>query len=209
MRMGRVHSLWKHHSGLTIMRWSVVSKIRDLSARNRDRCLMRCAAPRNNTLCIRAKVRAIPTADDLESLQRVHLCIQGTGSHSAIQGGSKTGRVPGNPVLAVVLALGKRSRRRPPLLLLSALPAAAFAWSSSRPRSARPCISCEMARCRLRAALRSRASCSCCMRSCSLSHAHARCCQQCGELHRATFAAEHVGVNAAPAPANLRFCWRR
>ncbi len=52
MRMGGVHSLWKHHSGVTIMRWSVVSKIRDLSARNRDRCLMRCAAPRNNTLCI-------------------------------------------------------------------------------------------------------------------------------------------------------------
>ena len=86
MRMGGVHSLWKHHSGVTIMRWSVVSKIRDLSARNRDRCLMRCAAPRNNTLCISAEVRGISLTNDLESLQRVHVGVQGTGADPAVQG---------------------------------------------------------------------------------------------------------------------------
>src|SRR6266404_5672290 len=104
MRMGGVHSLWKHHSGVTIMRWSVVSKIRDLSARNRDRCLMRCAAPRNNTLCIRAEIRRVPLADDLEFLERVHIGIQGTGPHPTVQGDSQAGRIPRSPVLTVVLA---------------------------------------------------------------------------------------------------------
>jgi hypothetical protein len=103
MRMGGVHSLWQHHSGVTIMRWSVVSKIRDLSARNRDRCLMRCAAPRNNTLCIRTEVRGIPAADHLESLQRIHVGVQGTGCHPPIQGDSQVGRVPGSQVFTVVL----------------------------------------------------------------------------------------------------------
>src|SRR5882762_1604122 len=106
MRMGGVHSLWKHHSGVTIMRWSVVSKIRDLSARNRDRCLMRCAAPRNNTHHIRTEVRGIPAANDLESFQCVHVGIQGTRSRSTIQGDSEAGRILGIPILAVVLALG-------------------------------------------------------------------------------------------------------
>src|ERR1700756_5498766 len=108
MRMGGVHSLWKHHSGVTIMRWNVVSKIRDLSARNRDRCLMRCAAPRNNTLCIRTEVRGIPTSDDLESLECLYIGVQGTRSHPAIQGDGEIGRISGGPVLTVVLA-GRQS----------------------------------------------------------------------------------------------------
>ena len=91
MRMGGVHSLWKHHSGVTIMRWSVVWKIRDLSARNRDRCFMRCAAPRNNTLCIRSEVRGVPSADSLEPLERLHVRVQRTGADPAIQGDSEIG----------------------------------------------------------------------------------------------------------------------
>ena len=35
----------------------------------------------------------------------VYVCIQGTGPDSTIQGDSKAGRVPGNAVLAIVLAL--------------------------------------------------------------------------------------------------------
>lgn len=53
MRMGEVHSLRKHHSGVTIMRWNVVRKSGDLSGKNRDRCLRAPTALRNTTLCIR------------------------------------------------------------------------------------------------------------------------------------------------------------
>jgi hypothetical protein len=49
-------------------------------------------------------------ADGLESLQRVHICIQGTGSHSSIQANSQVGRIPGGPVLTVVLAAVSASR---------------------------------------------------------------------------------------------------
>ncbi len=39
----------------------------------------------------RANVRGIPTADHLESLERVHFCIQGTGSNPTVQGYSQAG----------------------------------------------------------------------------------------------------------------------
>ena len=52
---------------------------------------------------LRAEVRGIPAANDLESLQRVHLCIQGTRSRPTIQGYSQAGRIPGSPVLTIVL----------------------------------------------------------------------------------------------------------
>ena len=71
------------------MRWSVVSKIRDLSARNQDRCLMRCAAPRNNTHRIRAEVRRVSVTNHLERLERVHVWFQGIGAYSPIQGNSE------------------------------------------------------------------------------------------------------------------------
>ena len=53
---------------------------------------------------LRAKVRGIPPANDLESFECVYLCIQRTGSHPTIQGDSQARRIPGSPVLAVVLA---------------------------------------------------------------------------------------------------------
>jgi hypothetical protein len=39
----------------------------------------------------RAKVRGVSAAHDLESLERVHFCIQKTRNNSAIQGDCKTG----------------------------------------------------------------------------------------------------------------------
>jgi len=41
----------------------------DVSAKNRDGRLLGSAAPGNNTPCIRAKVRRIPAANDLESFR--------------------------------------------------------------------------------------------------------------------------------------------
>ena len=35
-------------------------------------------------LYLRTEVREISVANDLEPLQRIHLCVQGTGSHSTI-----------------------------------------------------------------------------------------------------------------------------
>jgi hypothetical protein len=43
---------------------------------------------------------------DLEPFQRVHLCIQGTGTDPAIQGHSQAGRVPRGSILAVLLSYG-------------------------------------------------------------------------------------------------------
>jgi hypothetical protein len=48
----------------------------------------------------------IPAADHLESVERVHFSVQGTGSHSAVQSHGEAGRVPGGSVLAVVLKSG-------------------------------------------------------------------------------------------------------
>src|SRR5215471_12315945 len=93
MRMGRVHSLWKHYLGVTIMRWSVVSKIRDLSARNQDRCLMRCAAPRNNTHRIRAGVSGVLAPNHVELVECVYQRVQEARSHSTIQSDGQAGRV--------------------------------------------------------------------------------------------------------------------
>jgi hypothetical protein len=46
---------------------------------------------RNNTLCIRAKVRGIQDADDLESFECVYFRIQGTGADPAVQGNREAG----------------------------------------------------------------------------------------------------------------------
>jgi hypothetical protein len=43
----------------------------------------------------------------LESLQRVHIGIQGTGPDSAVQDYGAAGRIPGSPVLTIVLAGGQ------------------------------------------------------------------------------------------------------
>jgi hypothetical protein len=55
---------------------------------------------------LRAKVRRIPAANDLESLQCVHICIQKTRSDPTVQGHCEAGRIPGGPVLTIVLAHG-------------------------------------------------------------------------------------------------------
>src|SRR5713226_4341801 len=69
--------------------------------------------PRRARPLLRAKVRGVPTANDLESFECVHFCIQGTGSYSTIQGYGQAGRIPGSPVLAVVLACGACIGRPP------------------------------------------------------------------------------------------------
>ena len=53
---------------------------------------------------LRAEVRGIPAANDLESFQCVHICIQGTRSRPTIQGDGQAGGIPGSPVLTIVLA---------------------------------------------------------------------------------------------------------
>jgi hypothetical protein len=53
---------------------------------------------------LRAKVRGIPAANNLESLRYVYVCIQGTGSDSTVQGYGQAGRIPGGAVLPIVLA---------------------------------------------------------------------------------------------------------
>lgn len=59
----------------------------------------------------------VPAADDLESVERLHVCIQGTGAYPAIQGDSKARRVPRESVLAVVLGMRRyRPDRRASLL---------------------------------------------------------------------------------------------
>ena len=47
-------------------------------------------------LYFETEIRGIPAANDLESLQCVHLRIQRTGSHPAIQSHGEAGRVPGS-----------------------------------------------------------------------------------------------------------------
>ncbi len=68
---------------------------------------------------LRAKVRGIPIANDLESLECVHIRIQGTGSRPTVQGYSQAGRVPGRPVLTIVLVCGTVSAV--PLQLVASL----------------------------------------------------------------------------------------
>lgn len=55
------------------------------------------------------EVRGVSTGDDLQSLERLYLSAQGTGTDSAIQGNGQTGRVPGDAVLAIALrpAMGR------------------------------------------------------------------------------------------------------
>ncbi len=62
---------------------------------------------------LRTEVRGIPAQDNLESLERIHLRIQGTGADPAIQGYSQAGRIPGGAVLPVVLARGAVPAGRP------------------------------------------------------------------------------------------------
>ena len=52
---------------------------------------------------LQADVRGIPVANLLEPLECVHLGIQATGPHPAIQGNGEARRVSGDSVLAVVL----------------------------------------------------------------------------------------------------------
>src|SRR5581483_6382255 len=54
---------------------------------------------------LRAEVRGIPVANDLESVQCVHFCVEGTRSHSTVQSHCEIGRVPGIAVLRVLLAM--------------------------------------------------------------------------------------------------------
>jgi hypothetical protein len=62
---------------------------------------------------LRAEVRRVSVKDDLEPLQCVHLRIQGTGSNPTVQDHSEAGRIPGSPVLSVILAHGAVSTRPP------------------------------------------------------------------------------------------------
>jgi hypothetical protein len=52
------------------------------------------------------KCEGISVSDDLESFERLHLGIQGTGSHSTVQGHGQTGRISGSLVVPIVLAGG-------------------------------------------------------------------------------------------------------
>ncbi len=79
------------------------AKSPDLSAKNRGGRLLGSAAQRNNTPCIRAEVRGVRAADNLESLECVHFGIQRTGPHSPVQGDSQARRVPGGSIVPVVL----------------------------------------------------------------------------------------------------------
>src|SRR5260370_32527836 len=63
---------------------------------------IKCACVVDN-ISSRAEVRGIPVANDLESFECVNLRIQGTRSHSTVHGDSQAGRVPGCPVLPVVI----------------------------------------------------------------------------------------------------------
>jgi hypothetical protein len=51
--------------------------------------------------------------NDLESLECIHICIQGTGSHPTIQGHGQAGRISRSPVLTLVLARGAVSTGPP------------------------------------------------------------------------------------------------
>jgi hypothetical protein len=65
--------------------------------------------------------RGIPAADPLESFQCVHFCVQGTGSHPAVQGDGETWEIPGRLVLPVVLTWVDGTRSPPFPKLLTAI----------------------------------------------------------------------------------------
>jgi hypothetical protein len=48
------------------------------------------------------------------SLERIHLSLQGTGTHPSIQGHSQAQRIPGSAILPVVLASWAVTAGRPP-----------------------------------------------------------------------------------------------
>jgi hypothetical protein len=66
---------------------------------------------------LRPAVRGIPAANNLESLECVYLCIQRTRSHPTVQGYGQAGKIPGSPVLSVILDAGW-FRRRPPFAIV-------------------------------------------------------------------------------------------
>ena len=109
------------------------AKSPDLSAKNRGGRLLGSAAQRNNTPCIRAQIRGLPTANDLESLQCVHFGVQETGSHLAIQGDGEAGRISGGPVLTVVLTRGPL--RSAPAPAVNSTGAALSSWAHLALRS--------------------------------------------------------------------------
>jgi hypothetical protein len=61
--------------------------------------------PKCTRSVLRAEVRRLPAADDLESVECIHIRVQGTRPDSPIQGDGEIRRVPGSEVLAVVLDL--------------------------------------------------------------------------------------------------------
>ena len=60
------------------------------------------------------KVRGVPAANDLESVECVYICVQGTRADPTIQGYGQAGGIPRSSVLRSVLASG-RSWPGPPL----------------------------------------------------------------------------------------------
>jgi len=135
----------RHYSALSSR------KSGDLSARNRDRCLMSCAAPRNNTHRIRAEVRRVPVTNNLESLECFYFSFQGPRSDSAIQGDGEARRISGSPVPSVILICGSTGRA---VSLHYCLQVARFSWETSLPTptivSANP-VSAQSPDCRLSA----------------------------------------------------------
>jgi hypothetical protein len=69
--------------------------------RNRERCLMSCAAPRNNRLCIRAGVSGLLAAHHVELVECVYQRVQEARSDSTIQSYGQAGKVS-QPVDGVV-----------------------------------------------------------------------------------------------------------
>src|SRR5712691_6229884 len=76
--------------------------------------LTRCApgsklpntSPGPCTTCTSSRNTRSSGQDDLESLQCVYLGLQGTRAYPAVQGHGETGRLPGSPVLTIVLGQG-------------------------------------------------------------------------------------------------------
>src|SRR3989304_2752332 len=62
---------------------------------------------------LQPSARGVPTPNDVESFECVHLCIQGTGAHPAIQSHCQAGRIPRSRVLTLALACGAVSASRP------------------------------------------------------------------------------------------------
>jgi hypothetical protein len=66
---------------------------------------------------LRAQVRGVPVANNLEPLKRIHVSVQGTRADSAISGNGKSGSVSRKPILTIVLTYGGAGRAAEPLLI--------------------------------------------------------------------------------------------